>query len=262
MNKRFDPIRWSARAAVAVAGGIVAAGLAAAAMAQAPAPGAAAPPAAAPAAAGRGPSFMTLPAVPLFISESWQRKPGETAELPVTQENLSAPNTEIKMYGLDAKNLVIAGTRGNPNYSVNIWSGLSREPVAVTLRDQSSYVDLTGRARIRWVIRTAGFHQVRPVIRLADGTLLVGDHADSSTTLFNSIEFAVADIRWLKLDAERVVTLGAYGPAGQAATFVESPDLSRVDEVGYADLMPGSGHGAGGWVNVAAIEIYGKPVRR
>jgi hypothetical protein len=230
------------------------------AMAQVPATGVAATaPAATP---GRGPTFMTLPAVPLFISESWQRKPEETAEMPVTQENLSAPNTEIKFYGLDAKNLVIAGTRGNPNYFVNIWSGMTREPVAVTLRDRSSFVDLTGRAHIRWVIRTAGFHQLRPVIRLADGTLLVGDHADSSTTLFNSIEFSVADVRWLKLDAERVVTLGSYGPVGQASTFVENPDLSRVDEVGYADLMPGSGHGAGGWVNVAAIEIYGKPVRR
>jgi hypothetical protein len=232
------------------------------AMAQAPAAGLASPAPAPAATPGRGPTFMTLPAVPLFISESWQRKPEETTEMPVTQENLSAPNTEIKFYGLDAKNLVIAGTRGNPNYFVNVWTGMTREPVAVTLRDRSSYVDLTGRAHIRWVIRTAGFHQVRPVIRLADGTLLVGDHADSSTTLFNSIEFAVADIRWLKLDAERVVTLGSYGPVGQASTFVESPDLSRVDEVGYADLMPGSGHGAGGWLNVAAIEIYGKPVRR
>jgi len=257
MSKRFDPIRRPARAAAGLALGMLATGWAVAA-APSPAPATAA----IPAPAGRGPAFMTLPAVPLFISEAWQRKPEETTEMPVTQENLSAPNTEIKVYGLEAKNLVIAGSRGNPNYLVNLWSGMSREPIAVTLRDQSSYVDLTGRARIRWVIRTAGFHQVRPVIRLADGTLLVGDHADSSTTLFNSIEFAIADIRWLKLDAERVVTLGSYGPAGQAATFVENPDLSRVDEVGYADLMPGSGHGAGGWVNVAAIEIYGKPVRR
>jgi hypothetical protein len=237
----------------------------AAADASAPLPAPAAPAATAPVAAApvaRPPAFMSLPAVPLFLSESWLRKAGETGELPVTQDNLSAPNFDIKVYGLDAKDLVIAGARGNPNYLVNLWSGLVREPIAVTLRDRSSYVDLTGRARMRWVIRTAGFHQLRPVIRLADGTLLVGDHADGSTTLFNSIEFAFADIHWLKLDADRVVTLGNYGPAGQAATFVENPDLSRVDEVGFADLMPGSGHGAGGWVNVATLEVFGKPVRR
>jgi hypothetical protein len=32
--------------------------------------------------------------------------------------------------------------------------------------------------------------------------------------------------------------------------------------VGFLDLMPGSGHGPGGWINVANIEIYGKPVKR
>jgi hypothetical protein len=35
-----------------------------------------------------------------------------------------------------------------------------------------------------------------------------------------------------------------------------------VDEVGFADLMPGSGHGPGGWVDVASIEVYGKAVKR
>jgi hypothetical protein len=39
-------------------------------------------------------------------------------------------------------------------------------------------------------------------------------------------------------------------------------DLSKVDEVGFADLMPGSGHGAGGYVNVSTFEVYGRPVKR
>ena len=30
-----------------------------------------------------------------------------------------------------------------------------------------------------------------------------------------------------------------------------TPDLSRVDEIGFADLLPGSGHGWGGFVNLA-----------
>ena len=35
-----------------------------------------------------------------------------------------------------------------------------------------------------------------------------------------------------------------------------------MDEVGYIDLMPGSGHGQGGWSDVAQIEVYGRPVKR
>ena len=42
----------------------------------------------------------------------------------------------------------------------------------------------------------------------------------------------------------------------------KTPDLSKVDEIGFVDLMPGSGHGPGGWVNVSRIEVHGKPIKR
>ena len=45
-------------------------------------------------------------------------------------------------------------------------------------------------------------------------------------------------------------------------TIVPNPDLSKVDEVGFVDLMPSSGHGQGGWSDVAQIEVYGRPVAR
>jgi hypothetical protein len=58
----------------------------------------------------------------------------------------------------------------------------------------------------------------------------------------------------LPLDITRVVT------RGQA--YVEKPDLSKVDEIGFADLLPGSGHGWGGFINVARVEVFGRPVKR
>jgi len=149
---------------------------------------------------------------------------------------------------------VVAGDATNPP---NLWTGVCQGPVAVTLRDRRNYVDLRGLARIRWVTRVSGFHVVRPVIKLADGTWLVGDYAEgapsTNSTLFLESEFAVSSIRWLALDIDRVVTRGAWVP---------SPDLSRVDEVGFADLLPGSGHGWGGFVNLGRIQVYGKPVSR
>lgn len=211
--------------------------------------------------AGRGgPPPVAAP--PVFFKEAFVRKPTDRGQLPVEPSNITSANLELKVYGADAKNLTISGTGPAAGDVVNLWSGMSTEPVAATLRDKANYVDLSGKAKIRWTVRTSGFHVVRPVLKLADGTMLVGDHADASTTLFNTSEFAITDIRWIKLDPDKVVTRGTYGPAGQAASWVENPDLTKVDEVGFADLMPGSGHGAGGWVNVGEIEVYGKPVKR
>ena len=122
-------------------------------------------------------------------------------------------------------------------------------------------MDLTGLGRIRWTIKTSGFHQVQPVLKLADGTMLVGDHADSSVPMFAMIEFSLVDVRWIKLDPDRAVTLGT--PGGFAnQIWVSNPDLSKVDEVGFADLMPGSEHGVGGYIHLGTIEIYGKAVPR
>jgi hypothetical protein len=94
---------------------------------------------------------------------------------------------------------------------------------------------------------------VRPIVKLADGTWLVGDHTDGSTVDWLTSEFSLAEVRWLRLDISSVVTKG---------NVVEKPDLTKVDEIGFADLIPGSGHGPGGWSDVAAIEVYGKPVKR
>jgi hypothetical protein len=147
--------------------------------------------------------------------------------------------------------------QGAPSDPPNLWTGVCSTPVAATLRDRANYLDLRGLARIRWVTRVSGFHAVRPVLKLADGTWLVGDYADgqasTNSTLFLESEFAVASVRWLALDISRVITRGFW---------VEKPDLSRVDEIGFADLLPGSGHGWGGFVNVGRIEVAGGTVRR
>ncbi len=126
-------------------------------------------------------------------------------------------------------------------------------PCAATLRSKTQLADLTGLARIRWNTKMSGFHQVRPVVKLADGTWLVADQAAGGTRDWLLSEIPFADLHWMKLDVARVVVTGA---------LLEKVDLSQVDEIGFADLMPGSGHGPGGWSDVAQIEVYGKPVPR
>jgi hypothetical protein len=232
-----------------------------AAFAQAPA----APAGQAPAGRGgraAGPAREAATVPPLFFREEWKRPADARGQVAVVPENLTNASLELKVYGPDAKNLTISGAAGNPTGPINLWSGMSTGPLAVTLRDRNNYVDLSGLAKIRWITRASGFHQVRPVVKLADGTMLVGDHVDSNTITFDETEFSLLGVRWIKLDPERVVTTGTYGPFGEANVWVEKPDLSKVDEVGFADLFPSTGHGAGGWINVARIEVYGKKVPR
>jgi len=236
----------------------------------------------------------TLP--PLFLREEWRQRsrpadagPDFVPEGGVTPAAVTNPGLELKLYDPDAANIAeylanpppgsiardwdgpscvqLAGynqnpppervAAGQPTDPPNLWTGVCQTAVAVTLRDRRSYVDLTGLARIRWVTRVSGFHVVRPVVKLADGNWFVGDYGEgapsANSTLFLESEFAIASVRWRQLDISRIVTVGQAWAA---------PDLNRVDEIGFADLVPGSGHGWGGFVNVGRIEVYGRPVPR
>jgi len=241
------------------------------------------------------PAAPSLP--PLFFSEPWQQKtfpPNAAADLVleggVTPAAVTNATLELRIYDPNAASVAAyrdkppARTRagdwggssciqlagynqnppppqkvaaGQPSDAPNLWTGVCQTPVAATLRHRTRYADLTGLARIRWVTRVSGFHVVRPIVKLADGNWFVGDYGEgapsANSTLFLESEFAVSQVRWLPLDMARIVTVGQ--------SFAH-PDLSKVDEIGFADLTPGSGHGWGGFVNVGKIEVYGRSVAR
>jgi hypothetical protein len=200
---------------------------------------------------------------PLLFREVWQQPPHTG---PLTDENrvitpkaLTHPDLEYRLYGTDAKNIQVTEHNGVPD----LWMGFTNSPVALTLRHKNSYLDLTGLTRMRWRTRTENLHVLHPVVKLADGSLLVGSQAFSSpqrrmvgTEAFSG-SFVVSDVtfedqRWFQLDPVKVVTLKE----------VNNPDLSRVDEIGFVDLMPGGGHGFAGCSNVSWIEVYATPRKR
>ena len=219
---------------------ILAAGFSTRVSAQTPQPGAAAPPAARP----------MRP--PLFLEEPWKQIPGG-GEHPVTAASITNSNVALKLYGASSAEIQLTGNDGDENNPTHVWTGMCTTPCGLALRDAARYVDLTGLARIKWNVKTSGFHQVRPIVKLADGTWLVGDHTDAAPLDWLTTEFSIASVRWLKLDPERLVTTG---------NIVDKPDLSKVDEIGFVDLLPSSGHGPGGWSDVAQIEVYGNAVPR
>jgi hypothetical protein len=202
---------------------------------------------------GRGAGAARATRPPLFLKEEWKQTPAGGEHPVVPSEALSNPNLELKLYGSTSKEIQLTGSAQDETNPIHLWTGACATPCAVALRDRNNYGDLTGLARIRWVTKVSGFHQVRPIVKLADGTWLVGDHTDGSTSDWLQSEFSLADVRWLRLDINAVVTKG---------NFVDKPDLSKVDEIGFVDLVPGSGHGPGGWIDVATFEVFGKPMKR
>lgn len=197
---------------------------------------------------------------PLLFREVWQQPPHTGAlndqNRRITQQALTNPDLQLHLYGTDARDVQVALHHGLHD----LWTGFTTSPVAVTLSDSKGYFDLTGLARMRWLARTEDLHILHPVVKLADGTLLVSSQAFQSPQRpmdgrnganAYSGDFVVADItfddqRWFKLDPVRIVT----------TREVANPDLSRVAEIGFVDLMPGGGHGFAGCSNVSWIELY------
>lgn len=198
--------------------------------------------------AGGGPARRP----PLFFKEEWKQNE-KSDEHPITQESVANANLELKLYGPNAKEMDITGKAGDENNPIHVWTGLCTGVCGVTLRDKANYADLSGLARVRWNTKVSGFHQIRPLVRLADGNYYVGDQASGSTRDWIVNEISFADLKWLKFDAAKAITQG---------NLLDKIDLSKVDEVGFVDLMPGSGHGPGGWVDVAEIELYANKVAR
>jgi len=210
----------------------------------------------APAGSGAGRPAPARP--PLFFGESWKGlppPPDDHGAWPASQQGVANPNLQLTLHGTSGKEIQLVAVRGSADvYPVNLWTGTTTSPSGASLRDRNNFVDLTDPfAKIRWTVRTSGFHQIRPIVKLADGTWLVGDRTTGPSADFNVDDVSIADVRWMKLDIARVVTTG---------NWIDHPDLRKVDEVGFADLMPGSGHGPGGYVNVARFEVYGRPVKR
>ena len=197
-----------------------------------------------PAGGRRGPSAQVPPS--LFFKETWKDFSGN---VPMTQDFVTNPDLRLTTYGTGTEDFHVTNEGNVPH----IWTGLCASSCALTLSHKDSYVDLTGKAKIRWYFKTSGFHEVRPVVKLADGTWLIGDHVDANTYDYHESEFYLSEVRWLKLDMPKVQTKG---------NLLEKVDLSKVEAVGFADLTPGSGHGTGGYSDVAWIEVYGKPVKR
>jgi hypothetical protein len=197
----------------------------------------------------------------LLFEETWQRndaalgvptspRRGENPYYLAGQSAVTNPDLELTLYGAKAADIAVYEFEGH----TNLWTGLTNSPVAVTLRHRTRLLDLTGFARMSAITRSNNLHVLRPVIALADGTLLVGSQAvDNGPGMnFRTVDVAFANQAWYLLDP---VDVSVGNP-------VADVDLSRVDQVGFADLSPSGGHGNSGWSNIGPIQVYATGVPR
>jgi len=205
--------------------------------------------------AGRGqPAAAPAPATrpPLVFKEEWREPPfkGERDDVNqrFTPSVVTNDRIEAKLYGPDAHVVRVAQHEGR----FDLWTGLSASPVAVTLRDKRNYLDLTGLARLRWIVRTNAIHTLYPVVKLADGKMLVGSRAISTDGEFLQVDLAFGGMKWFTLDPAKVVVM----------LEVVNPDLSKVDEVGLVTLAPAGGHGIAGSANLSTVELFAKVMPR
>ncbi|HET9832038.1 MAG TPA: hypothetical protein VFP91_10025 [Vicinamibacterales bacterium] len=192
------------------------------------------------------------PRPPLLFKEEWRMPKHEGAATDentrFTPEVAANERIEAHLYGPGSAPVRAAEHEGR----VDLWNGLATSPVAVTLRDKRNYVDLSGLARLRWIVRTNAIHTLYPIVKLADGTLVVGDRAITTAGEFVQVEIAFGGMRWYKVDPQKLIVLPE----------VKNPDLARVDEVGLISLQPGGGHGIAGSFNLSTVELYAKTVAR
>ena len=81
-------------------------------------------------------------------------------------------------------------------------------------------------------------------------TWLVSDASDGPSVDWHIHEFQLAKVRWRALNISRVTE----------AKWVDAPDLSHVEAVGFTDLMPGGLSDASSRLDW--IEVYGRAVSR
>jgi hypothetical protein len=197
-------------------------------------------------------------------------KPGKEHEVQFTPDLLTNPNLELKKYGPGAKpgeadrsGLLISNELDPATGKMQslVWTGVVQGPWAVMLRDKNNILDLRDTGKVHWRVRPRQFHELRLLIKLTDGTLLAADYAEPGSTYSRENEIFLSDIpRWRTISPE---TMAEAKPKPGAGIWTYDVDLSKVDEIGFSDLMAGAGHGAlGGNTAVDWIEVYGQPVKR
>jgi len=195
---------------------------------------------------------------PMIFEEHWRDIP---MSQPITPEHLSNPNLLLHIYG------DINGIRATQHPTeAYTYTGETVTNWALTLSDPKFYYDLSGTGKVMLRTRNSGYRFTHVVLKTLDGKWYASEEGSPESTSWIEREYALADLHWrilLMTDTPSNASnrrkpdpkLVPIIPMG-----VGKPDLSKVDEVGFSDLMPG------GWIpstsRVNSWKVFGKKVPR
>lgn len=208
---------------------------------------------------GRG-GFTGAPANPatLLFREVWTRAP---MAQPMTQENLGNQHLRLHIYG----NADEIRKTFHPDEDYT-YTGETTTNWALTVSDPKVVWDLSGDGRVRFRTRNSGYRFLHVVIRTADGAYFVSEQGAGESTAWIDTDFILSNLTWRNLLMTDTPTNASNrrSPDPKRVPIIPTsratPDLTRVNEVGFSDLM------AGGWIpatsRVQAFELWGKAVPR
>lgn len=183
----------------------------------------------------------------MFFREDFKETPAAT---PITGEHIANPKVVMGLYGPGREGMKKSHHDTPADDPFYVWDGTCGGNCAITLAARTESVDLRGQAKIRWRTKQSGYRRLHLVVKLGSGDWLVSQPLEVESADWRESEWAVADLKWRKLDVKTLVE----------AAPVTAPDLSRVDEIGWTSLMTGGGTPA--CTRVDWIEVYGRGVAR
>jgi hypothetical protein len=132
--------------------------------------------------------------------------------------------------------------------------------------DPAVFWDLTRDGRVRFKTRNSGYRFVHVVIRTSDGDYYVSEQGAGESTAWIETDFILSNLTWRNLLMTDTPTNASNRRSPDPTripivpTSRATPDLMRVAEIGFSDLM------SGGWIpatsRVQAFEVWGKSTPR
>jgi hypothetical protein len=194
----------------------------------------------------------------LLFHEAWTRAP---LTQPMVQENLGNQFLTLHLYG--NANEIRKTMHPTDDYT---YTGEATTNWAITVSDKASYWNLSGNARMRIKTQNSGYRFLHVVIKTADGKYFASEEGAGESSTWIETDFVFSDLHWRNLLMTDTPTNASNRrqPDPKRVPIIPTskgtPDLTKVDEVGFSDLM------AGGWIpatsRVASFDLFGKAVPR